>query len=73
MSTADYVAFRLHKMRQDARDKVAREINRQLSISSSNGGGGTFQMYAELGRAATEVYTAALNDAARFLLNAKFS
>jgi hypothetical protein len=71
MSTADYVAFRLHKMRQDARERVAREINRQLSLSSSNGGFSGFQTYAGLERAATEVYAAALDDAARFLLNAK--
>jgi hypothetical protein len=71
MSTADYVAFRLHKMRQDARERVAREINRQLSLSSSNGGFGGFQMYAGLERAAAEVYAAVLDDVARFLLNAK--
>jgi hypothetical protein len=71
MSTFDYVEFRLRKMRDDTRKRVAREIRRQLAIAKNNGGFGTFQMYAVLERAATDVYAAALNDAARLLLNAK--
>ena len=50
MSIPDFVAFRLRKMRQDAREEVAREFNRQ--IASGNGGIGPFQMYAQLERVA---------------------
>jgi hypothetical protein len=69
MSIPDFVAFRLRKMRQDAREEVAREIHRQ--IASDNGAIGPFQMYAQLERAATEGYAEAVRNVARFLLTVK--
>jgi hypothetical protein len=69
MSTSDYVEFRLRKMRRDAREEVAREINRQ--IASGNREIRPFRMYAQLERAATEGYAETVRDVARFLLKAK--
>jgi hypothetical protein len=62
------VGYWLAMLRKDAREKVARELDRQVSLS---GGYGTFRMLAHFERVATEGYAGALHNAAGFLLAAK--
>jgi hypothetical protein len=63
---AEHVRLRLDTMREDARERVGREIARLLSTAGNNGALGT-----RLESATTAFYCAAVNAAARVLLNVR--